>query len=151
MEPRMTIAPIQDDEAPDWGEMRLRLWPDCTPADNARDVADFRSGASALRLVLMARMDGLAAGFAEVSERNVVDGAGNAPAAYLEGWYVEPQFRGRGVGGALVAAAAAWARQAGFGFLGSDAELHNSASQRAHEALGFQDQGRVVNYLMVLQ
>ena len=91
-----------------------------------------------------------AVGFAEISERSVVAGAGNGPAAYLEGWYVDPGVRRCGVGAALVAAAADWARQQGYRYFGSDVELANTVSQKAHEALGFAETGRVVTYAMAL-
>lgn len=142
--------PMREGEEDLWGGMRSRLWPDCGAEDNARDLEDFTAGRSALRVVFLAFAGEEAAGFAEISERSVVDGCSGA-AAYLEGWYVEPQFRGRGVGGALVAAAADWARARGYQCFGSDAELHNVASQKAHEALGFTATGRVVRYCMELR
>lgn len=140
---------MRDGEEGLWGEMRSQLWPKCGAEENARDVEDFTAGRSALRIVFLAFAGEEAAGFAEISERSVVDGC-TGPAAYLEGWYVEPPFRGQGVGGALVAAAADWARAQGYQYFGSDAELDNVASQRAHEALGFTARGRVVRYCMEL-
>lgn len=137
-------------EEPVWGEMRTRLWPDCGPQDNAEDMAALADPAGALRVVFLALSGGTCVGFAEISERSVVDGGGNRPAAHLEGWWVAPEFRQSGVGGALVQAAADWARKAGYANFGSDVELDNVVSQKAHEALGFVEQGRVVNYLMVL-
>jgi aminoglycoside 6'-N-acetyltransferase I len=134
-----------------WGEMRSRLWPGCGAEENARDVEDFRTGRSPLRIVFLSFAGDDAAGFAEISERSVVDGCGPGPAAYLEGWYVEPQFQRRGIGAALVTAAADWARAEGYSYFGSDAELHNEAGQRAHKALGFVATGRVVRYCMALK
>ena len=140
---------MREGEHERWGAMRSRLWPDCGAADNAHDLAEFAAGRSALRVVFLAFAGEEAVGFAEISERSVVDGC-DGPAAYLEGWYVEPQFRGQGVGGQLVAAAADWARAQGYRCFGSDAELHNVASQRAHEALGFTVKGKVVRFCMDL-
>ena len=131
-----------------WGAMRSRLWPDCGAEDNACEYEAFAAGRGALRIVFLAFVGEQAAGFAEISERSVVDGC-SGPAAYLEGWYVEPRFRGQGVGGALVAAAADWARAQGYQYFGSDAELHNEAGQRAHEARSFGGRGRAVNDCMV--
>ena len=133
-----------------WGAMRTRLWPDCGPEDNAKDMAALADPAGALRVVFIAFAEGRAVGFAEISERSVVDGAGTDPAAHLEGWWVDQTVRREGIGGALVRAAADWARQHGYAYLGSDVELDNLTSQAAHEALGFREEGRVVNYLMVL-
>ncbi len=63
--------------------------------------------------------------------------------AYLEGWYVEPSERRRGVGRALVAGAEQWGRSQGCTEFGSDAELENEASAAAHHALGFEEVERI--------
>ena len=144
------VRPLRPGEEAAWGALRIRLWPHCGPKDNEEDMAALGDPAGALRVVFLAFFEGVAIGFAEISERSVVDGAGNGPAAHLEGWYVDPECRRRGIGAALVRAAAGWARQQGYAYFGSDVELDNPVSQKAHEALGFEEQGRVVNYLMAL-
>jgi len=63
--------------------------------------------------------------------------------AYLEGWYVESEWRRRGVGTALVAAAEAWARAQGCTELASDALPDNDTSAAAHLALGFTETVRI--------
>ena len=144
------IRPMQAGEEDLWGAMRTRLWPNCGPEDNANDMAALADPAGALRIVFLAHSGKDAVGFAEISERSVVAGAGTRPAAYLEGWWVSPDFRRKGVGKALIGAAAAWARDAGYAVFGSDVEIDNPTSQTAHEALGFVEKGRVVTYVMAL-
>ncbi|MBU1176184.1 MAG: GNAT family N-acetyltransferase [Alphaproteobacteria bacterium] len=144
------VRPMQAGEDVLWGAMRALLWPDCGPEDNAQDMATLADPAGALRVVFLAVSGTNAVGFAEISERSVVAGAGNGPAAHLEGWWVAPEFRRSGVGRALIRAAADWARSAGYAFFSSDVEIDNPVSRKAHEALGFVEQGRVVNYLMAL-
>jgi aminoglycoside 6'-N-acetyltransferase I len=82
-------------------------------------------------------------GFAELSIRAYAEGCRTDRVTYLEGWYVAPDVRNRGVGGALIAAAEAWARSQGCVELASDVELTNEASAAAHRALGFVEVGRV--------
>ncbi len=147
----LTVRAMADAEYAIWGAMRTKLWPDCSEAENQADLAAFKSGQGALKIVLLALAGDEPVGFAEIGERSVVDSCGNDPAAYIEGWYVEPEFRARGVGGALVAAAADWARANGYIYLGSDVEVDNVVSQHAHKALGFIESGRVVNYRMRLK
>jgi aminoglycoside 6'-N-acetyltransferase I len=83
-------------------------------------------------VVLVAqRNTGALCGFAEVSiRRDHVDGASAVPVAYLEGWYVEPDVRGTGVGWQLLEAVEKWAAGRGLKELASDAELgqHRSSS-----------------------
>jgi aminoglycoside 6'-N-acetyltransferase I len=85
-------------------------------------------------------------GFAEVAVRSVADGCRTAPVAYLEGWYVDADVRRRGCGAALIAAVVQWSRARGMCELGSDTELQNLASQRAHLHTGFTEVGRVVQF-----
>lgn len=63
--------------------------------------------------------------------------------AYLEGWYVEPDVRRRGIGRALVRAAEDWGRTQGCTEFASDTEIENAASAAAHTALGFEEVDRV--------
>src|SRR4030067_65441 len=54
-----------------------------------------------------------------------------------------PITRWRGVGRVLVEAAEAWARAKGCSEMGSDAELWNEESHKAHLALGFTEATRL--------
>jgi len=90
------------------------------------------------------------AGFIEVGARSLADGCATSPVAYLEGWHVDADARRQGAGTALVQAAEAWGREQGYREFASDAELENVESQRAHEALGFQEVERAVLYLKKL-
>jgi len=88
-------------------------------------------------------------GYADVGERSVVEGAEGA-AAYLEAWYVKPEWRRRGVGKALMEACEAWGREEGYREIGSDALLENTDSQRLHRKYGFEEMERVVNFRKML-
>jgi aminoglycoside 6'-N-acetyltransferase I len=57
---------------------------------------------------------------------------------------VDEDVRRTGVGAALVRAGEAWARAKGYRELGSDALLDNHVSHRAHRALGFSEEERLV-------
>jgi orotate phosphoribosyltransferase/GNAT superfamily N-acetyltransferase len=131
--------------------MRLDLWPD-HPDAHAREIAAFFEGTlTSPRAVLMAVDDrGGPVGFAELSIRRYVDGCDTDRVAYLEGWYVDPDRRRRGVGRALVDAAERWARAQGSTEFGSDALLHNELSAAAHRALGFEETEQIRYFRKVL-
>jgi aminoglycoside 6'-N-acetyltransferase I len=95
--------------------------------------------------------DGKLGGFAEVGTRSAAGGCLTTPVAYLEGWWVDPQFRRRGVGAALIAAAETWAKAQGHSELASDALLDNVVSQAAHVRLGFIEVERVVLFRKALR
>lgn len=143
----MTIRPITPADVSEWSRMRSLLWPGHCH-DN--EIAAFFKGA--LRepeIVLVApRDDGSLCGFVEVSVRHdYVEGASSTPVAYIEGWYVDPEFRGGGLGRKLIGAAEAWAAARGFAELASDAAPDNEHSIRAHRLLGFAEAGRSVHFI----
>ena len=90
-------------------------------------------------------MVGLAA-FLEVGTRPFADGCWTSPVGYLEGWYVDEDLRGQGVGRALVLAAEEWARQQGLTEMASDTDLANEAGLRAHLALGYEESDRLIHF-----
>jgi len=69
---------------------------------------------------------------------------------YVEGWYIDQEFRGKGLGRKLMAQAQAWATQHGFAELASDAEIDNGPSIMAHKKLGFKEKARIVCFLKEL-
>ena len=48
-------------------------------------------------------------------------------------------------------AAELWARGQGFSEIASDTEVHNGASQRAHEACGFEEVERLIKFRKALE
>jgi len=92
-----------------------------------------------LEVLIAAGANGEALGFAELSIRNYAEDCETNRVAYLEGWYVEPEARRRGIGRALVEAAEEWARRQGCTEFGSDALIDNDVSAAAHRALGFEE------------
>ncbi|EGP56311.1 aminoglycoside N6'-acetyltransferase [Agrobacterium tumefaciens F2] len=128
----------------DWSLLRHRLWPDASPAEHSeelQDLSDNEAGFIAYNLA------GVAIGFADVSLRqDYVNGCDTSPVAFLEGVYVEGDFRGQGVAAALIAAVTRWAVGKGVSELASDADIANVDSHRMHAALGFEETERVVYF-----
>lgn len=138
-----------------WIRLRRELWPEHSVEDLAADAdAVLRSRehhrfwrASLRTTILLAEVGSTrVVGFAEVDLRPFADGCRTTPVGYLEGWYVRPKFRRKGIGRALVRAAEAWARDQGCTEMASDTELLNAVSQRAHRALGYRKVHRLVHF-----
>ena len=118
--------------------MREALWPG-DGQSHAREIEEFFAGTlhMPLEVLLAVNEDRDALGFAELSIRPYAEDCVTDRVAYLEGWYVVPEARRRGVGRALVEAAERWAVTQGCTEFGSDALLDNDVSAAAHHALGF--------------
>ena len=131
--------------------LRFALWPD-EPLEWRRAETEATLTATEGGLETLVAVDGAeVVGFAEVSLRgDYVNGCDTSPVAFLEGIYVRPGHRRRGVGGALVAAAERWGREQGCGELASDALLDNTASHRFHLGTGFAETERVVYFRKAL-
>lgn len=69
--------------------------------------------------------------------RDYVEGACRSPVGYLEGIFVRPASRRRGVARALLRAAERWAAARGCTEFASDCEADHRDSQRFHEHMGF--------------
>jgi aminoglycoside 6'-N-acetyltransferase I len=135
-----------------WWRMRCALWPDAAPAELLEEAQAYFGSASPLAAVFVdVGPTGEPWGMLELSLRSVAEGCIGTPVPYVEGWYVVPEARRRGVGRGLMAAAEAWARERGFAEIASDAVIDNRQSERAHLALGFVEVERAIHFRKELQ
>ncbi len=70
----------------------------------------------------------------------------SSPVLYLEGWYVEPEYQGKGVGRALMNSAFEWGKSRGCKEAASDARPENARSIKAHASLGFEEAGILIHF-----
>jgi aminoglycoside 6'-N-acetyltransferase I len=139
----VTVRPIGRNDRTDWLRMREALWPGSLSDHNEETRSYFKEPSDHV-IVLVAETDGRLVGFLELDHRKYAPGCEASPVAFIEGWYVDPSARGRGIGRALVESAEATARSLGRHEIASDAEMENSDGIAAHLALGFQEIERVV-------
>jgi aminoglycoside 6'-N-acetyltransferase I len=139
------IRPVTVTDFSDWLQMRCALWPEGPEAGHRDDIERFFAGRlrNPLQTLLAVGDAGAALGFVELSVRSYAEDCVTDRVAYLEGWYVVPEARRRGVGRALVQAAENWAREQGCAEFASDALLDNHISAAAHRALGFEETAQI--------
>lgn len=147
----VSIAPAKPADAADWTAMRTALWPRGGDGAHAADIAELLADAGETINLIVRDADGTALGFAEAALRHdYVNGCKTSPVAFLEGIFVKPETRCKGVARALVAAVEAWALEQGCTEFASDAAVDNFASIDMHRALGFEETQRVVFFRKVL-
>ena len=128
-----------------WIRLRIALWPreDATGFDE--DITGMLADPAAMPAFGAFEGERLV-GFAEAGERPWGDGCETAPLGWLEGIYVNPDYRRQGIGTALVAAVTDWAKARGYAELGSDAALENHVSLQSHAEWGFEETKRIVMF-----
>jgi aminoglycoside 6'-N-acetyltransferase I len=141
----VSIEPCSEKSIPDWVALRVLLWPCDSEEESKSDAYAQLRAPERFRALLARDENGKAIAFAETSLRNdYVNGCVTSPVGFLEGIYVLPDYRCRGVARQLVETAQTWARDRGCTEFASDALLENTDSHRMHAALGFAEVERVV-------
>jgi aminoglycoside 6'-N-acetyltransferase I len=148
------IRPATKADAEAWLTMRAALWPDANVDELRLEVGRYfvAHGEPLLpHRVFVADDHGKIVGMLELSLRPYVDGCDSSPVPFIEAWFVVPDVRRAGIGGALVKAAEQWAVENGYTEMASDALLENTISERAHVALGFKEVERAIRFRKALK
>jgi len=140
----MFIRPVEAADAAEWLRIRLALWPD-DPDKEAAEITLFLAASprpvlpECHAVFVCPRPEGGLCGLVEVSIHHSAPGCETDHIGYLEAWHVDPDWRERGVGRALVERAEAWARAEGCREMASDTTPWYTVSPAAHAALGYQE------------
>ena len=73
-----------------------------------------------------------------------VEGTKSSPVGYLEGIFVEENFRNKGYAKELLNACENWAKDKGCKEFASDCELDNLTSLKFHLSMGFDEANRII-------
>ncbi len=129
----------------EWLRLRCTLWPDHDPIDLERELDQISQDERAATFVAEAA-DGKLVGMLEAALRDGAEGCRTHPVGFIEGWFVEPPFRGRGIGRRLAEAAETWARGRGCTEMASDTTPGYPESPRAHAAAGYDRAGTTLHF-----
>ncbi|HKQ48238.1 MAG TPA: GNAT family N-acetyltransferase [Phycisphaerae bacterium] len=140
----MEIRALRPEEHDAWLSLREELWPDLSRDDLRWELFDVLADRTRNHTLVAVDGKGGLVGFVEVSMREWAEGCTTHPVGYIEAWYVRSACHRQGIGRRLVEAAEDWARSRGCLEMGSDADLSNEISHRAHGALGYSEVGRAV-------
>jgi aminoglycoside 6'-N-acetyltransferase I len=132
-------------DASEWFRLRKLLWDELTDEEHRAEMLDIYEHYET-QLILVAEIEnGKLIGFLEASIRPFVEDCHSENVGYLEGWFVENDYRKNGVGRRLVREAENWAREKGCTEMASDSEVGNDLSLAAHQSLGYEETSRLVH------
>jgi len=126
-----------------WAELCVELWPDLT-VDSALRMS--YEGLFKHEFLYFENDEPIA--FISLSVRNdYVEGTDSSPVGYIEGLYVKPEFRRKGIAEKLVEHAKEWSGKCGCIELASDCTLDNTVSQAFHKSIGFTEVNKIVCFV----
>ncbi|HEY5443731.1 MAG TPA: aminoglycoside 6'-N-acetyltransferase [Pyrinomonadaceae bacterium] len=142
---RYSVRPLREKDLNEWLRLRKCLWDATSETDHKREMVEIIDHPDSQFVLVAEHEAGKLIGFLEVSIRPFVEDCETDHVGYLEGWYVQPEVRGRGIGRELVRIAEQWAREKGCEEMASDAEIGNDLSIAAHQALGYSETSRLIH------
>ena len=137
--------PLSESDLGEWLRLRQSLWDESSEDDHRSEMVDIIEHSESQFVAVADIGGGELVGFLEASIRSHVEDCETDNVGYLEGWYVEHDYRQSGIGGRLVETAEQWARRKGCTEMASDAEVDNLVSLKAHLRLGYNETSRLVH------
>jgi len=123
-----------------------KLWPHCSLQTLEEEYAALLAADECA--VFLSVVDLHPVAFAQCQLRHdYVEGSGSSPVGYLEGIFVDPEYRQRGIARELVRRCEQWAKARGCAEFASDCELTNTDSLRFHLGVGFTEANRVICFI----
>ena len=137
------IVPVTPETERRWAAMSAAVYGTVTPEEMLEELGEslphefvyIKSGEPVAMLSLSLR-------------RDYVEGTRRSPVGYIEGIYVEPEYRKTGIARELIGFAKEWSREMGCEEIASDCYLDNSTSRAFHKAVGFSEAGVNVHFTM---
>jgi len=139
------VRTLQEGDLEGWLQLRKHLWDQVSEDEHKAEMMDIFEHQDTQFVAVAQSEEGRLIGFLEASIRPFVEDCHTDHVGYLEGWFVEQEFRRQSVGRFLVRAAENWAIRKGCTEMASDAEIGNDDSLRAHQRLGYDETSRLVH------
>lgn len=141
---QFSVRRVEQNDLEEWLRLRKLLWDQLADDEHRAEMIDIYEHSDS-QLVLVAESGGKIVGFLEASIRPFVEDCRTDHVGYLEGWFVQPEYRRFGIGSRLVGKAEQWARKKGCTEMASDSEVGNEVSLKSHLNLGYKETSRLVH------
>ena len=139
------IRLIQERDFTEWFRLRKLLWDQSTDDEHREEMINIIEHRETQLVLVVEREHEKLIGFLEASIRPFVEDCYSDHVGYLEGWFVEEEFRQKGIGKILVKKAEDWAKNKGCTEMASDSEIGNELSLTAHLNLGYEETSRLIH------
>ena len=126
--------------------MAIDLWPDNDFEELKEEIIHLM--ANGKNVFLLSIIDENIVGFIHMSIRtDYVEGSSTSPVAYVEGIYVKPDYRYKGIGKQLLARGEESAKSKACKEIASDILYDNTDSYNFHTKVGFKDANRLICFI----
>ncbi|NOT04467.1 MAG: GNAT family N-acetyltransferase [Anaerolineales bacterium] len=144
----ITLRRVTQEDKAEWFRMRKGIWPDAPDEYMTFDMDDILADDD--YMVIFACDGDRPIGLTEARIRDYGEGCETSPVGYLEGWFVQEEYRGKRIAGMMTQAAENWIREKGCTEVASDTWLDNESSIRAHVNMGYYEVERLVHFVKQL-
>lgn len=130
-------------DAPAIANLAIQMWQDHTIEELTSDFEELLIKEECA--IYIYKLDDKAIAFAQCQLRHdYVEGTDSRPVGYLEGIFVQEEYRKKGYAKELLNACEKWAKEMGCTEFASDCELTNSESLTFHLKMGFIEANRII-------
>ena len=144
----ITLRRVTQEDKAEWFRMRKGIWPDAPDEYMTFDMDDILADDD--YMVIFACDGDRPIGLTEARIRDYGEGCETSPVGYLEGWFVQEEYRGKRIAGMMTQAAENWISEKGCSEVASDTWLDNESSIRAHVNMGYYEVERLVHFVKQL-
>ncbi|MBD5468404.1 MAG: GNAT family N-acetyltransferase [Lachnospiraceae bacterium] len=137
------IKQAEQTDALTLAELAIQMWEDNTISELASEFAELIESEDAACFIWYEEDKPI--GFAQCQLRqDYVEGTETSPVGYLEGIFIQEEFRHKGYAKELLQECEKWAKGKNCSEFASDCELDNVNSLKFHLAMGFEEANRVI-------
>ena len=123
--------------------LAVQMWASHTVEDFSNVYSSISDSDNKALFLLI--INGTIEGFAQCGLRHdYVEGTNSSPVGYLEGIFVQEEYRKQGYAKQLLNYCEKWAKKKGCSEFASDCELDNEISRQFHINLGFDGANRII-------